>query len=104
VLATALSIYVTNSTLAGGSYAASYGFTILAGGGTALATVNIGADGAAVGKSPGTTMSIMNILLAADQHVTQTTTAAGFALYAGDPSTRGLAYDILVNINDVGGI
>jgi hypothetical protein len=49
-------------------------------------------------------MSIMTILLAADQHVTQTAAAAGFALYAGDPSTRGLADVLFGNINDVGGI
>jgi hypothetical protein len=33
VLATALSVYVTNSTLAGGTYATAYGFTVAAGGG-----------------------------------------------------------------------
>jgi hypothetical protein len=104
VLATALSVYVTNSTLAGGTSAAAYGFTVVANGGAGLATFNVGVDGAAVGQANGTTMTLMDILLAADQHATQSTSAAGFVLYAGDQSTRGLADDLFGKINDLGGI
>jgi hypothetical protein len=104
VLATALSVYVTNSTLAGGGYAATYGFTVVANGGTGLATFNVGSDGAAVGHANGTTMTIMDILLAVDQHATHTATAAGFVLYSGDQAKRGLADDLFGEINDLGDI
>jgi streptogramin lyase len=104
VLATALSVYVTNSTLAGGGYATPYGFTVAAGGGTGLATVNVGSDGAAVDQANGTTMTILDILVAVDRHATQSTAAAGFTLYAGDQATRGLADDLFGRINDLGGI
>jgi hypothetical protein len=104
VLATALSVYVTNSTLAGGSSAAAYGFTVVAGGGAGLATFNVGQDGAAVGQANGTTMTLMDILLAVDRHATQSPSDAGFVLYAGDQSTRGLADDLFGRINDLGGI
>jgi uncharacterized delta-60 repeat protein len=104
VMATALSVYVTNSTLAGGTYATAYGFTVAAGGGAGLATVNVGSDGAAVGQANGATMTIMDTLLAADRHATHSTTAAGFALYAGDQATRNLADDLFGRINDTGGL
>jgi hypothetical protein len=104
VLATALSVYVTNSTLAGGTFGTSYGFTVPAGGGAGLATVNVGPDGAAVGQANGSSMTVMDILLAADGHATHSSTAAGFVLYAGDQATRGLADDLFGRINDTGGI
>jgi hypothetical protein len=105
VLATALSVYVTNSTLAGGSYAAAYGFTVAAGGGAGLATFNVGSDGAVVGQANGATMTLMDILLAADQHATVNPYAvAGFVLYDGDQATRNLADDLFGRINDTGGI
>ena len=49
-------------------------------------------------------MTILDVLLATDQHATQTATAAGFVLYAGDPSDRGLADDLFGKINDLGGL
>jgi hypothetical protein len=104
VLATVLSVYVTNSTLAGGTFATAYDFTVLADGGTGLATFNVGADGAAVGQVNGTTMTIMDILLAVDQHAIRTTTAIGFLLYDGDRDARGMADDLFGKINDLGGI
>jgi hypothetical protein len=104
VLATALSVYVTNSTLAGGSYGAAYGFTIVQDGGTGVATFNVGADGAAVGQANGMTLTLMDILLATDRHATRTTTAAGFVLYGGDLTMRGVADDLFGKINDLGGI
>jgi hypothetical protein len=103
-MATALSVYATNSTLAGGAYGTSYGFTVAAGGGAWVATVNVGSEGAAVGQANGTTMTLMDILLAADGHATHATTAAGFTLYSGDQATRGLADDLFGRINDTGGI
>jgi hypothetical protein len=103
VLATALSVYATNSTLAGGTYGTAYGFTVAAGGGAGLATFNVGSDGAAVGQANGSTMTLLDILLAADGHATHATTAAGFVLYSGDQATRGLADDLFGRINDPGG-
>jgi hypothetical protein len=104
VLATALSVYVTNSTLAGGTYATSYGFTVAAGGGAGLATFNVGSDGAAVGQANGSTRTILDILLAADGHATHSSAAAGFVLYSGDQATRGLADDLFGRLNDTGGL
>jgi hypothetical protein len=104
VLATALSVYVTNSTLAGGTYSTSYGFTVAAGGGAGLATVNVGSDGAAVGQANGSSMTLMDILLAADGHATHSSAAAGFVLYSGDQATRGLADDLFGRINDTGAL
>jgi hypothetical protein len=83
---------------------AAYGFTAVAGGGTGLATFNVGSDVAAVGPATGTLMTIMDILLAADQHATQTSTAVGFVLYDGDQATRSLADDLFGKINDLGDI
>jgi VCBS repeat-containing protein len=104
VMATALSVYVTNSTLAGGTYGTAYGFTVAAGGGAGVATFNVGSDGAAVDHANGTAMTLMDILLAADRLATHASTAAGFALYAGDQATRGLADDLFGRINDTGGL
>jgi hypothetical protein len=104
VLATALSVYATNSTLAGGSYATSYGFTVAAGGGAGIATFNVGSDGAAVDHTNGTTTTLMDILLAADGHATHSGAAAGFVLYSGDQATRNLADDLFGRINDTGGL
>jgi hypothetical protein len=59
--------------------------------GRGVATFNVGSDGAAVGQANGATMTLLDILLAADGHATHATTAAGFALYAGDQATRNLA-------------
>src|SRR5262245_5649592 len=88
VLATVPAVYVTNATLAGGGYATAYGFGPAAGGGAGLASVNVGCDRAAVGRVNGTTMTVLDILIAVDQHATHATTAAGFTLYAGDRATR----------------
>jgi hypothetical protein len=104
VMATALSVYVTNSALAGGTYATSYGFTVAAGGGAGVATFNVGSDGAAVGQANGSTMTLLDILLAADGHATHSSTAAGFVLYSGDQATRGLADDLFGRLNDTGGL
>src|SRR5262245_15297361 len=71
---------------------------------TRLATTTGGTDGAAVGHANGTAMTVMDILLAVDQHATHAATAAGFTLYAGDQTDRGLVDDLFGRINDTGGI
>ena len=60
-MAVALACYVTNSTLAGGNYAASYGFVVNSVG-TSTATYNIGSNGAAFGVANNTVLSIYQIL------------------------------------------
>jgi hypothetical protein len=101
VFATALSVYATSQTLAGGTYAAGYGFTVSADG-TGVATVNVGGDGAAVARPNNTTMTILDILIAADANAQAT--AAGFALYSDSPSLRCQANELFGRINDAGGI
>ncbi|HEV3146197.1 MAG TPA: SdrD B-like domain-containing protein [Gemmataceae bacterium] len=98
VMATALSVYVTNQTLAG-TTATAYGFTVSQYG-AGIATVNVGNDGAAVGQANGTTMSIMDILLAADA----LSANDHGVLYGGDTTKRNEANDLFSAINLDGGI
>jgi hypothetical protein len=81
-----------------------YGFTVAAGGGAGLATFNVGSDGAAVGQANGATMTLMDILLAADGHATHSSAGAGFVLYSGDQATRNLADDLFGRLNDTGAL
>src|SRR5262249_15536979 len=55
VLATALSVYVTNATLDPTRVAAQYGFTV-SGDGVGTATINVGSNGDAFGVANNTTM------------------------------------------------
>jgi SdrD B-like domain/Bacterial Ig-like domain (group 3)/Domain of unknown function DUF11 len=98
VMATALSVYVTNQTLAG-TVAAAYGFQVTAYG-TGVATFNVGNDGAAVGQENGTTMSIMDILLA----VNTLSRDDNGNLYGGNTSLRHTANDLFSAINTAGNI
>jgi len=75
VLATALAVYVTNSSLAG-NVAAAYGFQVSASGAGA-ATFNVTNNGAAFGVADGSTVTIMNLLLALN-----------------DRTRRGLLFDL----------
>ncbi len=59
-LSLALATYVTNSTLAG-SVATSYGFGVSTSG-LAIATFNVGADGAAFGVADNSVLSIIDLL------------------------------------------
>jgi hypothetical protein len=66
IFAGALAAYVTNSGLAGGSYAGPYGFNYSAGG-TAGKTWNVGTSGSGIGLSNNTSYTLMQILVAANQ-------------------------------------
>jgi hypothetical protein len=75
VLATALAVYLTNSSLAG-NVATAYGFQVSASGAGA-ATFNVTNNGAAFGVANGSTVTIMNLLLALN-----------------DRTRRGLLFDL----------
>jgi hypothetical protein len=66
ILATALAVYVTDKDLAGGNYAASYGFTVNSNG-TGAATFNVGSYGSAIGLTNNKSYTIMQILTAANK-------------------------------------
>jgi hypothetical protein len=97
VLATALSVYATNATLHSTSVAAYYGFTV-SGAGAGTATVNVGSDGAAFGVANNTTLTLMDLLLAADDQ-----TVNG-VLYNGNTTLRIEANDIFSAVNEDGNI
>jgi hypothetical protein len=61
VLSAALATYVTSSNLAGGSYAASYGFSVTTSG-TGAGTYNVGSNGAAFGVPNNTVASVLGLL------------------------------------------
>ena len=97
VLAVALATYVTNSTLAGGNYAASYGFNVSSSG-TGSRTFNVGSSGAAFGVANNTTLTVMQILQAAN------TNAVSGSLWNGNTSLRNLANTVFDGINQTGDI
>ncbi len=97
VLATALAVYVTKSSLAGGTMAASYGFTVNSTG-TGAKTYNVGANGAAFGVANNTTLTILQILQATNSQ------SVNGVLYNGDSTKRNMANTIYDGINTKGDI
>jgi parallel beta-helix repeat protein len=97
VLATALSVYVTNATLDNTDIGAQYGF-LVQGDGVGTATVNVGSNGDAVGVGNGTTLTVLDTLLAADAQ------AIDGVLYHGDAVLRKKANDLFSFINQAGSI
>ena len=61
IMAGALAAYVTNSTLAGGTYAAAYGFKVTTGG-TGAKTYNVGSLGTAIGLANNTAYTVTQLL------------------------------------------
>jgi hypothetical protein len=98
VMATALSVYVTNQTLAG-TVAAAYGFKVTQDG-VGIATFNVGNDGAAVGKGNGTTMNVLDVLLATDA----LSANSNGNLYGGNATERNAATDLYGAINLAGSV
>jgi hypothetical protein len=96
VLATALSVYVTNATLDPTQAAAQYGFTV-SGDGVGAATVNVGTSGDAFGVA-NNTLTVMDLLLATDAQ------AVNGVLYNGDTRLRHEADTVYTALNRVGGI
>src|SRR5262249_33227653 len=97
VLATALSVYVTNATLDSTQVAAQYGFTV-SGDGLGTATFNVGTGGDAFGVADNTTMTVMDLLLATDAQ------AVNGVLYNGNTTRRKKANNVYSALNDAGGI
>jgi hypothetical protein len=97
MFATALSVYATNATLDSTGIAAHYGFTV-SGDGVGTAGVNVGNAGDAFGMANNTTMTVMDLLLAADAQ------SVNGVLYGGNSHKRAEATDVFGAINDAGGI
>jgi hypothetical protein len=105
VLAVALAVYVTNQDLAG-TTAAAYGFRVTAGG-VGNATFNVGSNGAAFGVANYTTMTVLDLLLAADARsrngvlydLDGSGTISGY-----ERSLRALANTVFAAVNQQGGI
>jgi hypothetical protein len=96
VLATALAVYVTDSTLDSTGVGTQYGFTV-SGNGVATATYNVGTNGAAFEVADNSTMTVMDILLAVDSQ------AVNGVLYNGDVAKRTKANNVFSAINQAGG-
>jgi hypothetical protein len=97
VLATALAVYVTDPILDSTGVGTQYGFTV-SGNGVATATYNVGTNGAAFGVADNTTMTVMDLLLAADAQ------AVNGLLYNGNTTKRTMANTVFSAINQAGGI
>ncbi len=97
ILATALAVYVTDSDLAGGTYARNYGFKVTTTG-IADEFYNIGTNGALFGVANGGVRTVWQILVAANNSAT-----SGLA-WNGNSTTRNAARALFAGLNDVGGI
>jgi hypothetical protein len=96
VLALALNVYATTSSL-GGTAGAAYGFTVSAAGLGAYA-FNVGADGAAFGVANNTTLDVYQLLLAVNQK------AVNGVLYNGDATLLSQCADLLGALSQAGSI
>ena len=91
VLAAALSCYVTNSTWAGGNFAAKYGFAVTLQG-VGYETVSVGSSGSAFGMTNGSNVSILQALALANQQ------AVNGLLYNGNSTLRSEAFSVFSTI------
>jgi hypothetical protein len=97
VLATALAVYVTDSDLAGGKYAARYGFNVSKSG-IAGHYYNIGDNGAAFGVANDSSLTVMDIL-----HRTNDRTVRGY-LWGGNYLYRNMGNIVYSGLNEQGDI
>jgi parallel beta-helix repeat protein len=97
VLATALSVYATNSTLDSTTIAAHYGFTV-SGTGLGTDTVNVGSNGAAFGVTNNTNMTVLGLLWAIDAQ------AVNGVFYSGNATKRTEANSLFSALNEAGSI
>jgi streptogramin lyase len=97
LLATALSVYATNTALDPTKVAATYGFTV-SGDGAGTAKANVGSNGDAFGVANTTTLTLMDLLLAADAQ------AVNGVLYNGNTTKRNEANNVFSAVNQAGGL
>ncbi|MFN0010038.1 MAG: SdrD B-like domain-containing protein [Phycisphaerales bacterium] len=97
VMAVALAVYATDTDLAGGTYAAAYGFSVSSSG-TGAKTFSVGSAGSAIGVSNNSVMSIFDILKKASN------VASGGTLFASNSSNRSLLNNLFDAINQSGDI
>ncbi|HEX4794926.1 MAG TPA: Ig-like domain repeat protein [Humisphaera sp.] len=97
VLAAAFACYVTNSSWAGGAYAAGYGFTVSAQG-SGYETINVGSNGAAFGVANNSNITVLQALAATDAM------SSGTTLYNGNTTLRNAANTVYSAINQGGDI
>src|SRR5437762_11100534 len=104
-MATALAVYVTNQALAG-TTATAYGFQVTATG-LGTRTFNVGSNGAAFGVANNSSLSVMDLLLAANAR------AHDGLLYdlngngridGSEAGYRSMANDLFAAINEAGDI
>ena len=98
VLATALSVYVTNATLDSTRAAEKYGFTMSEYGVGSTGLFNVGSYGVVFGVPNNTTVTVMDLLLAVNAR------SANGVLFKGDAIKRLIAEIVFGLINEVGGI
>jgi hypothetical protein len=96
VLATALNVYATTSSL-GGSAGVAYGFVVTAGG-LGGSVSNVGASGAAFGVPNNATLTVLTILEEANAQAVQG------VLYNGNTTLRNQALTVFDNVNSAGGL
>lgn len=96
VLATALSVYVTNQTLSGNT-AASYGFTVTTYG-LGASTINVGSNGDAFGVANNSVLTVLDLLRATDAQ------AVNGVLYNGNTARRNAANNVYSAVNQSGNI
>lgn len=77
--------------------AARYGFTV-SGDGAGTATVNVGLNGDAFGVANNSTLTLMDLLLAADAQ------AVNGVLYGGNATKRNEANSVFSAVNQAGGL
>ncbi|HEV3137357.1 MAG TPA: SdrD B-like domain-containing protein, partial [Pirellulales bacterium] len=100
-MALALSVYVTNSGLAG-TTASSYGFTVSANG-LGASTVNVGINGAAFGVSDNAVMTVTELLLRTNARARNGLlwNINGDGVFtAGETAMRNMGYSLITTINN----
>ena len=96
VLAVALNVYATISSLSGNAGAA-YGFTVSATG-LGACSYSVGSDGAAFGMANNTTLTVYGLLAAVNNK------AANGVLYNGSATLQAKAADLFDGLNEAGAI
>ena len=96
VLALALNVYATTSSL-GGTAGAAYGFTVSAQG-LGACSYNVGKDGAAFGVANNTTLTVYALLAAVNKK------AANGVLYGGNMTWQAQCADLFSSLSAAGSI